>query len=303
MKSQILPEFKQGIHYAQIQSMAISVLEPNYDQTESASLIKLLLLEVLGIQSFQLPLYLGQLVENEVYNKFNKALLELQNNKPLQYILGKTEFYGLPLKIDERALIPRPETEELVNWVLNDYHKSYLKKGPVSILDIGTGSGAIALALKYSLPSSNVSAMDISSAALELAVDNALFNHLEVEFFKEDILNPYAGVSLPNYDYIISNPPYISIKEKIYMNRNVIDFEPSIALFVPDEDPLCFYIAIARFAIHKLKVGGKLFLEINEVYSKETIQVLIDAGFKNPILKNDLNNRARMICAEKTDHI
>ncbi|WP_460693397.1 peptide chain release factor N(5)-glutamine methyltransferase [Mucilaginibacter puniceus] len=219
-------------------------------------------------------------------------LTELKTGKPLQYILGYTEFYGLKFVVNPAVLIPRPETEELVEWILNSVDK--IEK--LSILDIGTGSGCIPISLKKNLPHAHVSAIDISPEALQTAKINAQLNEVEVDFIEADILKEIQPIN-HKPQLIVSNPPYVTPADKAQMHLNVVGFEPHTALFVPQEDPLLFYNAIANFALANLTTGGLLFLEINESYGQETVGLLKSKGFKNIELKKDMSGRDRMIKA------
>jgi release factor glutamine methyltransferase len=230
-------------------------------------------------------------------------LEDLMTGKPLQYILGETEFYGLTFKVNPAVLIPRPETEELVDWIIKDVRKegSILAADEFNILDIGTGSGCIPVTLKKNLPEATLRAMDISPDALETANRNSVFNQAEVKFYLDDILHPgQAELLNSNFDVIVSNPPYVTNAERSLMHKNVLAFEPHTALFVEDEDPLIFYRAIAFFSIRQLKPKGWLFLEINESFGKETVNLLGEYGFTDIELRTDLPGRFRMIKATKT---
>jgi release factor glutamine methyltransferase len=222
----------------------------------------------------------------------SSILMELKTGKPLQYILGYTEFYGLRFVVNPATLIPRPETEELVEWILN----SADPKQQLYILDIGTGSGCIPISLKKNLPNSHISAIDISPEALQTAKINAELNEVEIDFIEADILKDIQPIN-HNLQLIVSNPPYVTPTDKAQMHANVIDFEPHTALFVPQDDPLLFYKAIANFTLVNLSPGGLLFLEINESYGQETIELLSSKGFKNIELKKDMSGRDRMIKA------
>lgn len=227
---------------------------------------------------------------------FRSIVKRLQNHEPFQYIIGETFFYNLTIRCDDRALIPRPESEELVDWVINSVD---LNK-PLEILDVCTGSGCIALALKQSLKKSMVSATDISSDALALAKKNALLNSLEVNFLLDNALtNESVLFQVGSLDIMVSNPPYIPMKDKVQMEKNVLDFEPHLALFVSDETPLIFYKAIANKALLLLKSNGLLFFELHELYAEQTKQLLLDLGFDEVEIKKDLQGKSRMLKAKK----
>jgi release factor glutamine methyltransferase len=220
----------------------------------------------------------------------------LKTFKPIQYILNTTEFFGLKIFVDERVLIPRPETEELVYQVI-EAHKG---SSGLTVLDVGTGSGAIALALKKSLPLSDVSACDVSPEALQVASKNGNGTNLHVNFFLLDILNSKDWNGQPQYDLIISNPPYVTEAEKKFMSANVLSWEPERALFVPDDDPLIFYRQIIRFADQQLKPGGKIYFEINENFGDDVRELFQKNGYRNIDLRQDLSGKDRMVSAEKS---
>lgn len=220
-----------------------------------------------------------------------RYVAELKKHRPIQYITGETEFFGLPFKIQEGALIPRPETEELVEWITESVNNNRL----ISILDIGTGSGCIAVALAKKIKQSQVSAVDISEKALELAKVNANKNDVEIIFLKKDILRD----DVPGkWDVIVSNPPYITPKEKEHMSANVLEYEPHEALFVPQKKPLLFYERIADIAINQLNPGGYLFFEINSSFGEVTANLLIEKGFQSVTLRKDISGNDRMIKAQ-----
>ena len=222
----------------------------------------------------------------------SSILMELKTGKPLQYVLGYTEFYGLRFVVNPATLIPRPETEELVEWILSSVNP----KQELSILDIGTGSGCIPISLKKNLPHAHISAIDISPEALQTAKINAELNEVEIDFLEADILKNLQPIT-HKLQLIVSNPPYVTPTDKEQMHLNVIDFEPHTALFVPQEDPLLFYKAIADFALTNLSTDGLLFLEINESYGQETTELLSSKGFKSIQLKKDMSGRDRIIKA------
>lgn len=226
---------------------------------------------------------------------FQKILLDLKKGVPVQYVLGETEFYGSVFKVNPSVLIPRPETEELVDWVLKDFKATENNNSIVRILDIGTGSGCLPVTLKKYLPDAEISATDVSSQALMTAKENAALNHTEIDFVLDDILNPGYSESL--YSCIISNPPYVTLSEKENMHANVVNYEPHTALFVPDKDPLIFYKAVAEYTAAHLQPGGLLFLEINEHLGAGTVKLLKDRGFKHIELRQDLRDKDRMIKA------
>jgi release factor glutamine methyltransferase len=228
-----------------------------------------------------------QVLNKSQLSKIKQIVAELKTHKPIQYILGKTEFYGLKIKVNEHTLIPRPETEQLVDWIL--------KENFVAALDIGTGSGCIPIALAKHTDA-KVLAIDVSEDALLIAEENAKDNEVEIDFIHQDILQTN---SLQKVDLIVSNPPYVLESEKGKMQENVLDYEPELALFVKDKNPLIFYKKIASLAFNFLNENGKLFFEINAKFGKETIEMLVDIGFVNIELKKDMNDKDRMIKAIK----
>jgi len=229
----------------------------------------------------------NQKLSSDTVTELHKIIKDLKTNKPLQYILGKTEFYGLELKVNKHTLIPRPETEELVDWILQEDFES--------ALDIGTGSGCISISLAKN-SSAKISAMDISVEALKIAKENSGNNQVIIDFIQKDILK---ADTLPEVDLIVSNPPYVLNSEKVKMKDNVLEFEPSLALFVEDDNPLVFYKKIAELAFKSLNVNGKLFFEINEQFGNEIMSILSQTGFVHIELKKDVNDKERMIRAVK----
>ena len=233
-----------------------------------------------------------ELSEDDV-EKWNAILAELQLEKPIQYITGEAWFFRLRFEVNENTLIPRPETEELVEWILS----SSIIHHPSSILDIGTGTGCIPISLKTNLPKANVSAIDVSEKALEVAKRNAISNKVDISFIQANILEVE---DLSQYfDIIVSNPPYVRNLEKEEIKKNVLDYEPHLALFVEDTDALLFYRKIAQLALKNLTPNGLLFFEINQYLGKETVELLENLGFKNIELKKDMYGNDRMIRCKK----
>jgi release factor glutamine methyltransferase len=222
----------------------------------------------------------------------NKALHRLLQHEPVQYVLGEAWFYGMRLKVNSHVLIPRPETEELVEWIIADCNK----QPALSILDIGTGSGCIAITLQKKIPHATVTAIDISTEALATAKDNAIDQDSRVNWIQLDFLNEAAWANLGSYDVIVSNPPYIPLEEKSRLDKNVTLFEPGTALFVPDHSPLLFYEKIARFAANHLNPDGKVFAETHEEFANAT-QHALAKFFKAAALKQDMFGKNRMIKA------
>lgn len=230
----------------------------------------------------------------DIYESDLKSITDqLSTNKPIQYVLGYEWFYNLKLKVNEHALIPRPETEELVRWIL-DYLKQSTKFNPV-LIDIGTGSACIPIVLKKQVPLSQLSAIDISEKALELAKENALLHDTQIQFIMDDILQPRHTYE-HTFDLIISNPPYITMDEKKEMHERVLHFEPPLALFVTNNDPLQFYKAILLFAQQYLSPNGAVFLELNRDYGEVTETLFQQAGFETT-LRKDMYGNTRMLMA------
>ena len=224
----------------------------------------------------------------------------LKKNEPVQYVLGEAWFAGMKFKVNKKVLIPRPETEELVDWIVKENQKlnpeSFRDKSQ-NIIDIGTGSGCIPIALKKKLPEAKVSAIDVCSEALFTATENAIALNAEVNFVLLDFLDEEKWKELGKYDIIVSNPPYVKQSEINTMHARVKEFEPHLALFVPDEDALLFYKKLSDFAVKHLKPGGSLFVEINEALSEQVVNLFQAAGFANIELRKDMQEKERMIKA------
>ena len=269
-------------------------LKGEYSESEIHVLGMLILEKLTGFSRIWLLIH-KELKLNDEQNIIASQYLErLKNHEPIQYILGETEFYGLKFKVNPSVLIPRPETEELVEWVKPPHPpKGGFLSGTPTLLDVGTGSGCIAVALKKKFPSANVSAMDISPEALALAKENAALNEVNIEFIQDDILHP--ATTDRKWDVIVSNPHYIPASEQRYLHKNVTDFEPHLALFVQDNDPLIFYRKIAEFALSHLTAGGRLYVEIHQSLGRQCCQLLESMGFQSVELRKDLSGNDRMI--------
>lgn len=274
-------------------------LQPLYDAREAGAIALLVLEELTGLSRAKLKAFGDDDVPADALEKLQAILNELKTGKPVQYILGTTEFYGLPFLVNPAVLIPRPETEELVEWILKSVtgYQSLGTGKNLAILDIGTGSGCIAISLKTNLPDAQVSAIDISADALKTAGQNAVINEVEVTFMEQDILEDNFKIENSKFDIIVSNPPYVTLEDKTQMHTNVNDFEPHTALFVPRQDPLIFYKAIADFSAIHLNKNGLLFFEINENFGQETVQMLSDKSFIAIELRQDICGRDRMVKA------
>ncbi len=268
-----------------------------YPKEEVDSFFYLLIEHYLGLERFVLALQPNFMISKQEEQPLFEALSELRLQKPVQHIMGKAHFMDLELTVNAHVLIPRPETEELVRWILAEIRGTKKevrnKKEKLRILDIGTGSGCIALALAKNYPDAQVYALDNSEKALEVAKHNAEQNEVGVTFIQADILN--LDTLDKSFDVIVSNPPYVRELEKKEMKVNVKDYEPKEALFVPDNDPLLFYRHIAHFAKNNLKKGGSLYLEVNQYLAQETKQLLEDQNFTDIELRKDLFGNDRML--------
>lgn len=272
-------------------------LKNSYPENEIRAFVEILLEHYAGLSKTDMLLKAADNLASEIIMQMEQALGRLEKNEPVQYIIGETEFYDLKLKVNPSVLIPRPETEELVHWVI----KNHKKDGEIRILDIGTGSGCIPLALKKNLPDAEVFAVDISEEALNMAKANAKLNNLDVLFSKLDILKENTDGELGEFDIIVSNPPYVRKKEKELMHQNVLENEPHLALFVDDNDALVFYRAIVNFSTKHLKPEGFIYFEINESYGEEVVSLLKIYNYQNIKLRKDINGKHRMICGLKQE--
>ena len=270
-----------------------SELQTIQEESEIESFFFILTEYLLNLKRIDISLNPDFEVSETDLQKWNVIISELKTEKPIQYITGEAWFYGLRFEVNENTLIPRPETEELVEWIV-DGQKTKDKRQKVSILDIGTGSGCIPITIKKEIPNALVSAIDVSEKALEMARKNAIDNEVEVNFILQNILESESLIE--KYDIIVSNPPYVRNLEKQEIKKNVLDYEPHLALFVEDTDALLFYRKIAQLALSGLAPNGKLFFEINQYLGKETIELLENLGFKNIELRKDFVGNDRMIC-------
>lgn len=277
-----------------------TALQSLFDPREAQSIARIVFEDCFQLQRSQF----AQAILNDAQTiRLQSIFSALQRNEPLQYILGQADFYGLKFKVDPRVLIPRPETEELVEWVLESLTDV---KHPY-IMDIGTGSGCIPIAIKKQIPEATVWALDVSYDALTVAEENASLNEVEIDWINFDVLadpidwyiftDPQHNFAWPSFDCMISNPPYIPLQEKALMPTSVVDYEPPLALFVPDSDPLLFYRKIEFFARYFLSLNGKLFFECNEYNAKDVEALLTESGWKQVELRKDLSGKERMIRA------
>lgn len=262
-----------------------------YPEIEINAFISIIYKHTYQYSMHDIIMHASEPVEKNVQKKIDTIVERLLRHEPIQYILGETEFFSLPFMVNPDVLIPRNETEELVQHII---HENPSFDG--NILDIGTGSGCIAIALAKNMLQAHVSGCDISPQAIETARNNAEINHIKLHFFRHDILSK----QLPNkqYNIIVSNPPYVTEHEKNLMETNVLKYEPHTALFVPDSDPLLFYRVIAAYAINSLTEKGVLWFEINETFGTETCKMLSEQGF-NAIVIKDINGRDRIVRAQK----
>ena len=268
-------------------------LQPFYPQEEINSFFYQLVEHYLGVNRFILVLDPDYRVSTQEEQPLFEALSQLKREYPIQYILGEAPFMDLVFRVNEQVLIPRPETEELVRWILDD---GPAMAGSPAILDIGTGSGCIAVSLAHYWPAAQVTALEISAAALETAKENARLHSVGISFVHADIMADLDTGS--HWDIIVSNPPYVRHSEKAAMGNNVKKYEPATALFVPDESPLVFYEQIARFAAGNLKAGGTLYLEINQYLATETVNLLQSHNFFEIELRQDMFGNDRMLRAK-----
>lgn len=274
-----------------------SELKGYYPETEISSFFYLLTEHILKLNKLEVALNHDELIKGKKYHKFQIAVERLKTYEPIQYVIGETEFYGLNFKVNNSVLIPRPETEELVDWIIKE---NKTKKG-INILDIGTGSGCIAISLAKNLPDANVYAIDVSDKALSVATENSQKNKAKVNFIQQDILQYENMVLNEKFDVVVSNPPYVRQLEKDLMQANVLDYEPHLALFVEDDDALIFYKAIVEFSKLFLKNDGELYFEINEYLAKETIELFKMSNFNKIELRHDFSGKDRMLKGIKNE--
>ena len=274
----------------------ISALCSLYDDREAASISSMVMEKITGISRSERLIHKQHGLTETQTILFRQYLDELRKHRPVQYVLGEAWFAGLRFYVDENVLIPRPETEELVDWVLTDLHSFPLSPG-FKALDIGTGSGCIPVSIGKKTKDIHLMACDISTAALDIARKNSLDNQVAVDFFQCDIREASSWEKMPGLNLIISNPPYIPEKQRAQMDQHVKNYEPGLALFVPDKDPLLFYKVIGNFAKKKLLAGGKLFMELHHDFAGETGKWFKENSFSTE-LRRDLSGKNRMIRAQ-----
>jgi release factor glutamine methyltransferase len=269
-------------------------LQPVYDEHEIESFFYIILAKIHKLKRIDLALSPETVMDYKQLRQWKGIVSGLRLQKPIQYIFGEAEFYGLPFLVNENTLIPRPETEELVEWIIEST-KPGMGNGKLKILDIGTGSGCIAVSLAKNIPNAEVFAIDVSEEALATAKKNAVINKVEVTFLLKNILETEDLGQ--QFDIIVSNPPYVRNLEKAEIKPNVLEYEPHLALFVEDTDALLFYRKIGQLAAKSLSPNGKLYFEINQYLGKETAALLENLGFRNVILKKDIYGNDRMLSA------
>jgi release factor glutamine methyltransferase len=273
----------------------INSIAPIYEPREAANIAHLVLEHITGLNKLDRIVYKNRDLDPTQQTRLEEAVAALLQHQPVQYVTGTAWFYGMELLVNRNVLIPRPETEELVEWIVEDMQ---MGATAMHLLDIGTGSGCIPLALKQALPAATVWGIDISPGALTLAKANAAQQQLEVHFTLINVLDEEATAALPTFNIIISNPPYIKQSERLGMQQQVLDYEPSLALFVPDEDALLFYRRIVQLAAGKLSKGGALYFEINEALGPEVVTLMEKEGFANVQLRQDIFGKDRMVKGE-----
>ena len=266
-----------------------------YPATETESFIRIVFGHFLNMTPAQVHLLHDTEPPAGAVQQIRAAIGGLMKNRPIQYILGETEFYGLPFTVTPDVLIPRPETEELVDWIVHEYDRN----ARLSVVDVGTGSGCIAVALAANFPYSDVRAVDISEAALAVARQNALKNRVKVNFLQKDVLHDgLMDMETGLTDVVVSNPPYVTPSEKGQMQPNVLEYEPHCALFTPAGDPLIFYRRIAAFGRKIMKKQGRIFFETNEAYTAEVADILKQYGYSDIVSRKDINDKWRMVSAQ-----
>ena len=265
----------------------------HYPSREAESIAYIVVEHVLNYSKFEYAGHKHELFPENHKAKWDEIKSRLILGEPIQYVVKEAHFYGLKYEVDSSVLIPRPETEELVDLILMENGQEN-----ISLIDLGTGSGCIPVSIKKNRDNWKVWALDISKEALVVAEKNASNNNVHISFIQEDILNPNLNVENQKFDIIVSNPPYVPVSDKIKMHKNVADFEPHIALFSPDEDPVKFYKAIAEFSNQHLKESGKVYVEIHEKYGNE-VKKLFENGFRKVQIISDINSKPRIVKAER----
>ena len=282
-----------------------------YDEREAANIAAMVLENITGLSRIDRLTKKEDTLSLNQLNELNQQIQRLSQYEPIQYVLNQAWFYGMELYVDKDVLIPRPETEELVDWIIKDVkaeRKDVFERRPaeadettmLKILDVGTGSGCIALALKKEMPKAEVWACDVSDRALNVARRNGSHLDIRIDFVGLDFLNIPEQKQLPTVDIIVSNPPYVPLNDKEQMNPNVIQYEPHTALFVPNNNPLVFYDAIAQFGKHRLYKGGRIYMEIHEELGEDVIALFKGEGYNNIELRSDMQKKNRMVRVVRT---
>jgi release factor glutamine methyltransferase len=286
-------------------------LQEVYEESEAKNIADLLIEHITSLSKNERLSRNEYEITPEQELAFRDDIQRLLKHEPIQYLMNKSWFYGLELFVDPSVLIPRPETEELVEWVINDIKASGLdvftrdmagadKTNLLKILDVGTGSGCIALALKKAMPKAEIWGCDMSEEALNVARRNGSALDIRVDFQGLNFLDPEQQRQLPTVNILVSNPPYIPIKDKQLMDRNVVEHEPHLALFVPNDDPLVFYRALAKFGMHRLYENGSIYMEIHEDLGNQVTDLFKEQGYFSVVVKKDMQGKNRMVKVKKT---
>jgi release factor glutamine methyltransferase len=271
-------------------------LIPLYGKEESETMLALLIKRYFNLTRSQLAIQQDHRLSESEILRLHFAVKELKNHRPIQYILKHVDFLNTRILVNDSVLIPRPETEEMVQMIIQREKES----GPLRILDIGTGSGCIAIALARNLPQARLTGIDISADALQTASKNIFVNEVMVQFEEFDILDPEGSDHLGVFDVIVSNPPYVTEEDKLLMKENVLEHEPPEALFVPGDDPLLFYKAIRYFAGERLASGGRIYFEINEKYGRQAATLFMDEGYLSTMILRDITGKDRFLFTVKS---
>lgn len=270
-------------------------LQPLYDEREAAAIAHMVMEHITGMSKLQRLSHKDDALSQNALTQFEAALHKLRQGAPVQHITGKAWFAGNEFIVNEHVLVPRPETEELTQWVVAENSS----KTPLTILDVGSGSGCIPITLKLQLPQASITSCDISAEALDVAKGNAALLTTNVNFIELDFLDESLHIGLGQYDVIVSNPPYIPISEKDRLHENVREYEPHLALFVPNEDALVFYRAIARFGLSHLVAGGSIYCELDADHARQTKELFEQMGYQHVVLRKDIHGNYRMLHARK----
>ncbi len=271
-----------------------------YDENEARNVTYRVFENVFKARKLDIQRHFSQQVSDDQKQLLDELLKRLKQNEPVQYVTGEATFYGLTFKVTPQIMIPRPETEELVQWVVNECRKRFpQKQGSPSILDIGTGTGCIAIVLKKLLPKATVIGTDYADEIIEIANNNAKRQNVKAKFMTQDIFEEKKWKKIGPYDVVVSNPPYISDEEKAHMDEHVLAYEPEKALFPAKNDPLSFYTKISSFAQQRLNNGGLLFFELNQYKAKDIETIVEEHGFEDIVVKKDMNNNERLLRAIK----